>query len=278
MNECYKSFLKRINWLLAGLLAVLGFGATGCDKMYPVEYGTPHATYALKGKVVDQQNQPVPHVQVQIQPAEEAATPSWYLPVDTVYTDADGNFAWERNDFITSPRFQMISEDTDEEANRGWFASDTLQIDFSDEKMTGGKGWYEGRAEKEVTVTLKKYVDPHTAPYVLYTFYGQVTDEQGNPLPGILITTDPAYYPATLPEERQYAARTNWNGKYRFSYDRAASAEHTFYASSPLKENNRFEKDSFLLNFADIKLYGGQGLLVGKGSQEINFRLKEQKQ
>lgn len=278
MNERYKSFLKRINWLLAGLLTLLGFGSTGCDKMYPLEYGTPHATYALKGKVVDEHNQPVPRVQIRVQPSEDSAEPSWYLPVDTVYTDEEGHFAWERTDFITPPCFEVISEDTDEEANRGWFASDTLQIDFSEAKLTGGEGWYEGRAEKEVTVTLKKYVDPHTAPYVLYTFYGQVTDEKGYPLPDILITTDPAYYPDSVPAEKQYAARTNRDGKYRFSYDGATPAEHTFYASSPLKENNRFEKDSFLLNFADIKLYGGRGLLIGKGSQEINFILKEQKQ
>lgn len=297
MNAHYKSFLKKINWLLAGLLTVLGFGAVGCDKMYPAEYGTPHATYALKGKVIDEQNRPIPHIQVQVQPAEDAANPSWYAPVDTVYTDEQGNFAWERNDFIAPPRFQVLSEDPDEDGNGGWFASDTLQIDFSGEKMTGGKGWYEGRAEKEVAITLKKYVDPHTAPYVLYTFYGQVTNEHGVPIPHVLITTDPAYYPETATEEKNdvlrtsvayypnailqeahYAARTNWNGKYRFSYDRATPAEHVFYASYPLNENNRFEKDSFLINFADIKLYEGQGLIKGKGSQEINFILKEREQ
>lgn len=277
MNEFYKSFLKRMNWLLAGLLTVLGFGAIGCDKTYPVEYGTPYATYALKGKVVDEQNQPVPHIQVQVQPVDDADPQSWYHPVDTVYTDDSGNFAWERTDFISPPYFRMVSEDPDEEANRGWFASDTVKVDFSGEKMTGGKGWYEGRAEKEVTVTLKKYVDSHTEPYILYTFYGQVTNEQGYPMPDVLITTDPAYSPDTVSGESSYAARTNFDGKYRFSYDRATLTEHIFYASYPLNESNQFEKDSFLLNFADIQLYDGKGLILGKGSQEINFILKERK-
>ena len=287
MNEHYKNSLRKINWLLGGLLTLLGFGSVGCDKAEPVEYGTPYATYALKGKVVDEQNQPVPHIQVEVQPAEDPAHIAWYYPVDTVYTDEQGNFAWERTDFITPPCFQIIFEDPDEDANRGWFASDTLQVDFSDEKTTEYRGgheghgdlkWYQGRAEKEVFVTLKKYVDPHTAPYVLYTFYGQVTNEMGLPLPNALITTDPAYYPDAVSTETRYAARTNWNGKYRFSYDQATPTEHVFYASYPLNENNRFEKDSFLINFADIKLYEGQGLIKGKGSQEINFILKERKQ
>lgn len=276
MNALYKHFLKRINWLLAGLLTLLGFGQMGCDKMYPVEYGTPHATYALKGKVVDEQDRPIPRIQVQIQSRDGLRDPFAYAPVDTVYTDAQGNFAWEV-DFM-SPVFQVTSDDTDEEAGGGWFASDTLEVDFSGEKLTGGEGWYEGRAEKEVKIILKKYVDPHTAPYVLYTFYGQVRDEQGNPLPGVCITTTPSYDAENTPAEKPYAARTNWAGKYRFSYDTATPTEHVFYAFFPLKENYWFEKDSLILNFADIKLYGGQGLLLGKGSEELNFILKRQEQ
>lgn len=276
MNTLYKHFLKKVNWLLAGLLALLGFGQMGCDKMYPVEYGTPHATYALKGKVVDEQNRPIPRIQVQIQSQDGLRDPFAYAPVDTIYTDEQGNFAWEIDFF--SPVFQVTSDDTDEEANGGWFDSDTLEVNFSGEELTGGKGWYEGRAEKEVNIILKKYVDPHTTPYVLYTFYGQVTDEQGNPLPGVCITTAPSYYPENTPVEKQYAVRTNWAGKYRFSYDAAPPTEHVFYAFFPLNEYNRFEKDSLIFNFADIKLYGGHDLRLGKGSQEINFILKEQAQ
>lgn len=46
--------------------------------------------------------------------------------------------------------------------NGGQFASDTTQVIFDSEELTGGDRWYEGSASKEIKITLKEYVDTHT--------------------------------------------------------------------------------------------------------------------
>ena len=51
MGTVYHSILKGFNWILAGLLSLLGFSVTSCGATD--EYGSPYAEYELKGKVID---------------------------------------------------------------------------------------------------------------------------------------------------------------------------------------------------------------------------------
>ena len=46
----YRSLIKGANWVLAGLLAFIGFSFIGFSSC---EYGTPYADFKVSGKVTD---------------------------------------------------------------------------------------------------------------------------------------------------------------------------------------------------------------------------------
>ena len=53
MKKISSSFLKSFNWLLTSVLMLLGFST--CDsEPGAAMYGTPHADFTIKGKVVNQ--------------------------------------------------------------------------------------------------------------------------------------------------------------------------------------------------------------------------------
>ena len=50
MKRLNRAYIKGTNWALSGLLSLLGFSCDNGGGM--AEYGTPMATYTVKGKVV----------------------------------------------------------------------------------------------------------------------------------------------------------------------------------------------------------------------------------
>ena len=53
MKRFYPHFLNSMNWVLAGLLTLLGFSCSDSDDDgggQVEEYGCPHANYEIKGK------------------------------------------------------------------------------------------------------------------------------------------------------------------------------------------------------------------------------------
>ena len=50
------------NAVLAALLSMLGYGCSSSDE--PVEYGTPHADYMIKGQVTDEAGNPIQGINV----------------------------------------------------------------------------------------------------------------------------------------------------------------------------------------------------------------------
>ena len=243
MKRMHLQLLKKANCVLASLLMLLGFSCTDDEGEGPIicEYGTPYANFQIKGKVVDTNDHPIPNAQIRINRNDARIYPYGWLHTDTVRTDANGEFDWKKTDFPIL-KYRFITEDIDEEMNGGQFASDTTQVIFDSEELTGGDRWYEGSASKEIKITLKEYVDTHTEPYALYTIYGKVTDDQGYPLAGVAILT---------------------------------SIEHTIYTklSSYWNDPNACKTDSIIVNFAEIELSQGKGMLMSKGSKEINFQL-----
>lgn len=181
MKRMHLQLLKKANCVLASLLMLLGFSCTDDEGEGPIicEYGTPYANFQIKGKVVDTNDHPIPNAQIRINRNDARIYPYGWLHTDTVRTDANGEFDWKKTDFPIL-KYRFITEDIDEEMNGGQFASDTTQVIFDSEELTGGDRWYEGSASKEIKITLKEYVDTHTEPYALYTIYGKVTDDQGN--------------------------------------------------------------------------------------------------
>ena len=237
-------------------------------------YGTPYANFQIKGKVVDTNDHPIPNAQIRINRNDARIYPYGWLHTDTVRTDANGEFDWKKTDFPIL-KYRFITEDIDEEMNGGQFASDTTQVIFDSEELTGGDRWYEGSASKEIKITLKEYVDTHTEPYALYTIYGKVTDDQGYPLAGVAILTSPAYTPTQEDGLSSFPAITDETGRYQFTYDKATAIEHTIYTklSSYWNDPNACKTDSIIVNFAEIELSQGKGMLMSKGSKEINFQL-----
>jgi len=276
MKRMHLQLLKKANCVLASLLMLLGFSCTDDEGEGPIicEYGTPYANFQIKGKVVDTNDNPIPNTQIRINRNDARIYPYGWLHTDTVRTDANGEFDWKKTDFPIL-KYRFITEDIDEEMNGGQFASDTTQVIFDSEELTGGDGWYEGSASKEIKITLKEYVDTHTEPYALYTIYGKVTDDQGHPLAGVAILTSPAYTPTLEDDLSCFPAITDETGRYQFTYDKATAIEHTIYTklSSYWNDPNACKTDSIIVNFAEIELSQGKGMLMGKGSKEINFQL-----
>lgn len=273
MNKTNHFFLSFTNKILAGLLSLLGFSLAACDKMGSAEYGSPHADYEIKGKVVNNQGSPIPDIQIEV---SDSIPESGWMYRDTIYTDANGQFEWKRGEF---PRmtFQLISRDIDEEENGGQFVPKTTFVSFKNADYRGGGTWYEGVATLETEITLDKYVDTHKAPHAFFTIYGQVTDTLGQPLGGIVIGTIPSLLAEVPGNTSNYLAITNAYGMYRFTCDVEKIEAYTI-ETLPLKgywNSIPYEMKSEIINFAEIELSGGNGLLIGKGSKEVNFALKK---
>lgn len=147
-----KTFIKNTNWALAGLLTMLGFNVSCDDER--VEYGTPKATYQIKGKVKSEQGEAIKGIQVLIENIEEV----YYIRRDSTLTKEDGSFDLNMGDFPDKTNtYRVISSDIDGSENGGSFESDTTMVTFNSSELRGGKGaWNWGSATKEIRITLKK--------------------------------------------------------------------------------------------------------------------------
>ncbi|WFE85448.1 radical SAM-associated putative lipoprotein [Parabacteroides chongii] len=272
MNKTNHFFLTFTNKMLAGLLSLLGFSLAACDKIGTVEYGCPHADYTIKGKVVNNQGDPIPDIQIEIR---DSIPESAWAHSDTVYSDSNGEFLWKKGDF-PGMTYQLISKDIDEEENGGKFATNNSYVSFRNADFKGGGTWYEGAATMETKITLTPYVDTHKVPHALYTIHGQVTGDDGYPIAGIVISSSPSLLSNVPDKISDYLAITNGNGMYSFTCDLETIEEYTI-ETELLKgywNSNPYEMKSEMINFAEIELSGGKGMLIGKGSKEVNFTLK----
>lgn len=273
MENINLQLLRKINCLLTGLLAIIGFSC-GENGEIPCEYGSPHANFQIKGKVTDMKGEPIPDLQVRINPSGESHPQGW-LHTDTLQTDTNGDFIFSKTDFPFM-EYRLIIEDIDWDKNKAIYASDTITVTFDSNDFSGGEGWSLGSASKEIQIQLKEYIDTHTEPYTLYTFYGRVTDQDGWPVPGVTIYTSPAYTPNIDEDITSFPAVTDETGCYQFTYDQAPATEHTLYARlSPSFSDPQYpwKTDSIVVNFGEIELIDGEGMLIGRGSKEVNFQL-----
>ncbi len=119
------------NKLIWMILSLLGF-ATACEKLEQAadEYGVPYATYSVKGKVINQQGEPIPGIQVNLEHA-------WYL----IQTDANGDFAYDKVE--TFPREQTRLKFTDIDGpENGSYQEEIVSITFVENKDFEGGGWH----------------------------------------------------------------------------------------------------------------------------------------
>ena len=194
--------------------------------------------------------EPIPDLQVRINPSGESHPQGW-LHTDTLQTDTNGDFIFSKTDFPFM-EYRLIIEDIDWDKNKAIYASDTITVTFDSNDFSGGEGWSLGRASKEVT------------------------DQDGWPVPGVTIYTSPAYTPNIDEDITSFPAVTDETGRYQFTYDQAPATEHTLYARlSPSFSDPQYpwKTDSIVVNFGEIELIDGEGMLIGRGSKEVNFQL-----
>ncbi len=152
MRKVKVFLLRRSNSVIRYLLTILGFGAVcsfnGCMYGDPiVEYGTPTATFKVKGTVKSEvTSDAIPNIKVVMRDV-------------TTYTDDQGNFTISTRDFPADQSFLVEFDDIDGAVNGNYQPLDTL-VEFIDPQFLGGSGgWDSGETEKEVNVKLKEKND-----------------------------------------------------------------------------------------------------------------------
>ncbi len=160
MKKIYRPLLKGTNWALAGLMTLIG-GVVSCDALggdEPCMYGTPHATYNIKGKVTDGAGTAIPGIEVKAVEdwrRERADYPEY--PGKTL-TDAAGEYALTLH-AIGKNDFTVYATDIDGEANGSW-QKDSVAVAESTIEMTGKKGtWEDGTGSATVHFKLKEEIN-----------------------------------------------------------------------------------------------------------------------
>lgn len=148
-----KKYLKVSNCLLTGMLALLGCSSNEPfnDPDIVLEYGTPSATYQIKGKVVDHTTkEPLRDMKVVVTPGNNSKE---YFSKDTLTTSADGTFAKDFERIFPCDEFKVIAQDT-----TGNYGKDSIQVTITKQDYAPGSSsnWFSGIAKKEVTVMMKK--------------------------------------------------------------------------------------------------------------------------
>lgn len=150
-----KRMLTVSSWLLTTLVGFLGFTACLPWEGPRMMYGTPYATYSIKGKVVNNINEPIPAIQIVID--GDNGRPGSINQV-IVATDAKGEFAKVYS--FTQPldtEFTLKLEDIDGMVN-GLYKSSSQKVSIKKSELNGGSGWNSGSVQKDITVTLEKDV------------------------------------------------------------------------------------------------------------------------
>lgn len=132
--------------LLLGFLTLLGFTLTeiGCGRE---EYGSPHADFEVKGKVVDAiSGDPVEGIRVTVSAGYNEMSAE---------TNAVGEYsARDPYWWPTGGTFTVDAEDMDGEENGLYDAAmETIEVSGSDFKG-GDKSWYAGKLVKTVNFAL----------------------------------------------------------------------------------------------------------------------------
>ena len=134
-------YLKMKRWLLTSFAAILGINCS-CEQVE--EYGTPYASFVLKGNVSDPDGHPIPGINVK-------------MDYNETYTGTDGSYNLSRDGIPgESVTYDVIFSDVDSIEN-GLFSDDTIPVTFRRSDLSGGDGhWNEGSATKTLNVILKR--------------------------------------------------------------------------------------------------------------------------
>lgn len=146
MGTVYHSILKGFNWILAGLLSLLGFSVTSCGATE--EYGSPYAEYELKGKVTNMNGDPIQGIEINYGGIyNNVLSPSYISEMSkSPQTQKDGSYDIKFKDFPMDT-IRIIAKDMDGAAN-GSFETDSIDVPVKEFK--GGESWFRGTADMDV--------------------------------------------------------------------------------------------------------------------------------
>ena len=106
------------------------------------EYGSPYASFEVKGKVTDQHGEPIPGIQVTCDA----------MYIQPVYTESDGSYALHGDGFPRE-KIQVSFEDVDGEENGGLFAARSVSAE-THQVQDGDGNWDFGVYEAEANAEL----------------------------------------------------------------------------------------------------------------------------
>ena len=135
MKKTSIKFFDKIIILLLGFFGVF----SSCNKPEPVEYGPAPlpslSDYEINGVVTDKANsQPIQNIR-----AIRRRHPDYgYMYGDTLYTDAEGKYDFNFEDFPQT-EFHLKFEDIDGEENGGYFETQEIDITITEADRTGEK-------------------------------------------------------------------------------------------------------------------------------------------
>lgn len=133
-------------------LSIIGFTlpVVGC---VPVMYGSPSTTYEVKGKVLDNEGNPINGIKIVLQ--DDATDPNPYEIAESQSLE-NGDYKIRNTTFPTNKLYLSV-EDVDGTANGGEFEEQTIELDFSKVEATGDKGaWYEGTKSLEKQIVMQE--------------------------------------------------------------------------------------------------------------------------
>lgn len=140
-------YLKFKNWLLTALAGLVGI-PTSCT--FAEEYGTPEATYNVKGTVMNAEGETIAGIGVRRVYVDDKG----HKYQDT--TGTDGRFDVKLFAFPGMDSVQVDFHDIDG-SQHGQYHDTTVKVSFNGAEFTGGDGnWYEGEATREINVTLQR--------------------------------------------------------------------------------------------------------------------------
>jgi len=144
--------LKKYNLFIAFLLTILGFGASCSKSKTPsggIEYGSPHATFKVYGKVTSENGINIPAIRVIMKSEQLFPMP------DTVISDYYGNYEVRLHDSPRDHNYTLEFSDIDGPAHGNYLAKDTT-VKFINPVFEGGESWYKGETSKEMNIKLKE--------------------------------------------------------------------------------------------------------------------------
>ena len=115
------------------------------------------ANFKVTGRVTDEEGRPLSGVRIVAPNVDgKLGKQAYPSPQDTTYTDPDGKYTYRYNAGF-APDSLYVKLKYEDPTARPAYDSDSVTVGFAKGDLKGGDNrWFEGAAEKEVNVTLKR--------------------------------------------------------------------------------------------------------------------------